>query len=121
MSVKNNDPKGHWRCKTVAFRVSPEEGEMLDMQVQTSGLLKQDFLVQKALNDKVVVHPNIRVQKYISQHLAALTEQLKEVESVSDSSNTLEKIRYLLDMIKQMGGDEKNALPVKAEHSGYKS
>ena len=121
MSVRNKDPKGHWRCKTVAFRVSPEEGEMLDMQVQTSGLLKQDFLVQKALNDKVVVHPNIRVQKYISQHLAALTEQLKEVESVSDSSNTLEKIRYLLDMIKQMGGDEKNALPVKAEHSGYKS
>ena len=121
MSVRNKDPKGHWRCKTVAFRVSPEEGEMLDMQVQTSGLLKQDFLVQKALNDKVVVHPNIRVQKYILEHLAALTEQLKEVESVSESNNTLEKIRYLLDMIKQMGGDEKNALPVKAEHSGYKS
>ena len=40
MSVKNRDPKGHWRCKTVAFRVSPEEGQRLDMQVKTSGSVK---------------------------------------------------------------------------------
>ena len=111
MSVKNNDPKGHWRCKTVAFRLSPEEAEMLDMQVLTSGLLKQDFLAQKALNDKVVVHPNIRVQKYLFQYITALTEELKRLEKINDSSNILEKIRYLLDMVNQMTPNEKNALP----------
>ncbi len=79
---------------------------MLDMQVQTSGMLKQDFLVRKALNDKVVVHPNIRIQKYICQYLKALTEELSRLKQVSDD-DVLDKIRYLLNMIAQMGGDEK--------------
>mgnify|MGYP000273323667 CR=1 FL=1 len=31
MSAKNNDAKGRWRNVTVAFRVSPEENEEINM------------------------------------------------------------------------------------------
>ena len=39
---KNLDYQGRWRSKTVAFRVSEEEGKLLDDCVRLSGLTKQD-------------------------------------------------------------------------------
>ena len=99
MSVKNRDPKGHWRCKTVAFRVSPEEGQRLDMQVKTSGMLKQDFIIKRLLNDEITVRPNVRIQKYLAEYLTEMTAELKRLETVSESSYILENIRYLLELI----------------------
>ena len=102
MSVKNRDPKGHWHCKTVAFRVSPEEGQRLDMQVKTSGMLKQDFIIKRLLNDEITVRPNIRIQKYLAEYLTEMTVELKRLETVSESSYILENIRYLLELIDRL-------------------
>lgn len=102
MSVKNRDPKGHWRCKTVAFRVSPEEGQRLDMQVKTSGMLKQDFIIKRLLNDEITVRPNVRIQKYLAEYLTEMTAELKRLETVSESSYILENIRYLLELIDRL-------------------
>lgn len=102
MSVKNRYPKGHWRCKTVAFRVSPEEGQRLDMQVKTSGMLKQDFIIKRLLNDEITVRPNIRIQKYLAEYLTEMTVELKRLETVSESSYILENIRYLLELIDRL-------------------
>ena len=41
MSAKNLDNHNRWRNKTVAFRVSPEEDEQLEIAVRLSGLTKQ--------------------------------------------------------------------------------
>lgn len=99
MSLKNNDSKGHWRCKTVAFRVSPEEGYTLDMKVNTSGLLKQDYITKKVLDEEIVVKPNSRVQKYLADYLTELTDELRKHEKVETDSYVLENIRYLLELI----------------------
>ena len=40
MSAKNLDNHNRWRNKTVAFRVSPEEDEQLEIAVRLSGLTK---------------------------------------------------------------------------------
>ena len=100
--MKNRDSKGHWRCKTVAFRVSPEEGQRLDMQVKTSGMLKQDFIIKRLLNDEITVRPNIRIQKYLAEYLTEMTVELKRLETVSESSYILENIRYLLELIDRL-------------------
>ncbi|MGO5113807.1 plasmid mobilization protein [Candidatus Avoscillospira sp. LCP25S3_F1] len=100
--MKNRDPKGHWRCKTVAFRVSPEEGQRLDMQVKTSGMLKQDFIIKRLLNDEITVRPNVRIQKYLAEYLTEMTAELKRLETVSESSYILENIRYLLELIDRL-------------------
>ena len=102
MSVKNKDPKGHWRCKTVAFRVSPEEGYRLDMQDRTSGMFKQDFIVKRILDEKIEIHPNIRIQKNIIAYLTELTSELKRLERIEKDSTVLDNIRYLLELTQKL-------------------
>lgn len=53
MSEKRFDNYNRWRSKTVAFRMSPEEADELDVQVALSGLSKQDYLIQCCLIDIV--------------------------------------------------------------------
>ena len=50
MSAKNLDNHNRWRNKTVAFRVSPEEDEQLEIAVRLSGLTKQDYITRRLLN-----------------------------------------------------------------------
>ena len=37
------DQQGRWRNKVVAFRMSPEEDEVLEVKVKLSGLTKQEY------------------------------------------------------------------------------
>ena len=63
MSVKTMDQQGRWRSTTVAFRMSPEENELLNQLVSLSGLTKQDYIIARLLNKKVIVEGNPRVYK----------------------------------------------------------
>ncbi len=47
------DRQGRWRSKTVAFRVSPEENNQLEMKVRLSGMTKQDYIVSR-LTDREI-------------------------------------------------------------------
>ena len=58
MSDKNLGDAGRWRSKTVAFRVSPEEADLIDAQVAMSGLTKQDYITKRLLARDVVVVPS---------------------------------------------------------------
>ena len=49
MLAKRKDDKNRWRNKTVAFRVSPEENDLINTQVALSGLSKQDYIVKRLL------------------------------------------------------------------------
>lgn len=44
MSERVMDRQGRWRNKTVAFRVSPEEDEVLETAVKLSGLTNKTTL-----------------------------------------------------------------------------
>ena len=44
MSAKCLDQQGRWRNKVVAFRMSPEEDELLETTVRLSGLTKQEYI-----------------------------------------------------------------------------
>ena len=55
MSEKARDGQGRWRSKTIAFRISPEENQLLEDFVRLSGLTKQEYLIRRALNREVVV------------------------------------------------------------------
>lgn len=102
MSEKNRDNKNRWRCKTVAFRVSPEEAYRFDMQVKTSGLTKQDYIIKKLLCEEIIIRPNIRIRKYLEDYLAELTNELKRIEKVSSDSDILDNIKYIVELIYKM-------------------
>jgi len=107
LSEKNRDHKGRWRCVTVAFRVSPEEAYSIDMKAKTSGLTKQDYCTMRLQCESIIVHPNIRVQKYVCQYLSELTDELRRLEKIDDQSDeVLEYLRYLLDFISRLSPSE---------------
>lgn len=63
MSEKRFDNYKRWRSKTVAFRMSPEEADELDVQVALSGLSKQDYLIQCCFKHEIkVVCGDVRLQ-----------------------------------------------------------
>ena len=102
MSAKNRDNKQRWRSITIGFRVSPEEAYALDMRVLTSGLTKQDYCTKKVLDEEIVVRPNIRVQKFVCQYLTELTAELKRLEKIEQTSDVLDNIKYLLELISRL-------------------
>lgn len=102
MSAKNCDKHNRWRSITIGFRVSPEEAYALDMRVLTSGLTKQDYCTKKVLDEEVIIRPNIRVQKFVCQYLTELTAELKRLEKIEQTSDVLDNIRYLLELISRL-------------------
>ena len=82
MSAKNLDAKGRWRNITIAFRTTPQEAYRIDMLAKISGYTKQEYITKRLLCEEVVVHPNCRIQKYLSHYLVELTEELKRLQHV---------------------------------------
>lgn len=81
MSLKNRDENNRWRNKTVAFRVSPEEDEQLEIAVKLTGLTKQDYITRRLLCRDVVVQGNPRVYKALRDQLAAVLDELCRIEA----------------------------------------
>ena len=81
MSAKNRDNHNRWRSKTIAFRVSPEENEQIEIAVRLSGLTKQDYITRRLLDRAVVVQGNPRVYKALRYQLAAVLGELRRIEA----------------------------------------
>ena len=81
MSAKNLDKHNRWRNKTVAFRVSPEEDELLEIFVKLSGLPKQDYITRRLLERDVVVQGNPKVYKALRDQFTAVLDELRRIEA----------------------------------------
>ncbi len=105
MSAKNLDNHNRWRNKTVAFRVSPEEDEQLEIAVRLSGLTKQDYITRRLLNRDIVVQGNPRVYKALRDQLAAVLAELRRVEDRagvdSELLDTIQMIAAIMDGMKE--------------------
>ena len=101
---KNLDYKGRWRNKTVAFRVSEEEGKLLDNCVALSGLTKQDYIVRRLQCRDVVVQGNPRVYKALRNQMVEIYEELKRLEKCSTENEeliyTIQLIAEIMNVIK---------------------
>ena len=105
---KNLDYKGRWRNKTIAFRMSEEEGKLLDTQVRLSGLTKQDYIIRRLLCRDIVVQGNPRVYKALRNQMTDIYEELKRLEQCSGEN---EELLYIIQLIAEtMNGlrEEKN-------------
>ena len=98
MSAKNVDNHNRWRNITVAFRVSPEEDQQIEMAVKLTGLTKQDYITRRILCRDVVVQGNPRVYKALRDQFAAVLDELRRIEAGSGVSDEL------LDTINMMAG-----------------
>ena len=86
MSAKNMDKHNRWRSRQVAFRLSPEEADLLDTDV--------------------VVQGNPRVFKALRNQMAEILTQLQRVEAgASPDAELMEVIRYLAKIMDGMKED----------------
>ena len=96
MSEKIYDGQGRWRSHTIAFRISPEENELLNKAVSLSGLTKQEYIIRRVQHRDVVVIGNPRVYKNLRNQLAEVFAELQRIgngEKISD--DLLEVIKLI--------------------------
>lgn len=105
MSLKNRDEHNRWRNKTVAFRVSPEEDEQLEVFVKLSGLTKQDYITRRLLCKDVVVQGNPRVYKALRDQLVVVLDELRRIEAGGAANDelmdTIQMIASIMDGMKE--------------------
>lgn len=106
MSAKNMDKHNRWRSRQVAFRLSPQEADLLDALVKISGLTKQDYITQSLLTNTVMVQGNPRVFKALRDSMAAIHAELQRIEVGSGlNDELLEVIRFIAKIMEGMKED----------------
>ena len=106
MSAKNLDNHNRWRSKTIAFRVSPEENEQIEIAVRLSGLTKQDYITRRLLEQEIVVQGNPRVFKALRNQIAEILSQLQRIEAgAAPADELLDVIRFLVKIMEGMKED----------------
>lgn len=116
---KNLDAKGRWRNRTVAFRVSPEEGKQIDECVRLSGLTKQDYITRRLMCRDIVVQSNPRVYKALRNQMAEIYEELKRLEKFSDENEEmLYTIQLVAETLNGMKEEGERAQPAQRVEGG---
>ncbi|MDY4583528.1 MAG: hypothetical protein SPD81_11875 [Candidatus Faecousia sp.] len=99
MSAKNMDKHNRWRSRQVAFRLSPEEADLLDTYVKLSGLTKQDYITRRLLDTVVVVQGNPRVFKALRNQIAEILSQLQRIEAGATPDAELMEVIWFVSKI----------------------
>ena len=113
MSQKNRDRKGRWRNKTIAFRVSPEENEVLNRKVALSGKTKQDYIINTLLDKEITVLPSPYVIVGIRKEL----RRFIELYGNDISSDDEEIMKLVLQIVNAMAEEKKTKIKTKIENS----
>ena len=76
MSEKNRDNKNRWRNVTIAFRMSPEENEELDLRVKLCGYqTRQEYIIESVLHQKVTAVGNPLMLVQFRKQLRGMTSR----------------------------------------------
>lgn len=103
MSAKNLDKHNRFRSRQVAFRLSPEEADLLDTYVKLSGLTKQDYITSRLLSKDIVVQGNPRVYKALRIQLEDVLMQLHRIAGSSDiGPELMDTIRFISNIMNGM-------------------
>ena len=99
MSAKNLDQHSRWRSKTVAFRVTNEENDLIDRFAALSGMTKQDYIIHRLTCQDVVVQGNPRVHKALKQQMDLLLQELRQLTGTGEIPQELVSVLdYLFRM-----------------------
>lgn len=82
MSAKLKDDKNRWRNKSVGFRVSPEEWDVINDKVRLCGYgKKQDYIMECLANHEITAKGNPLM---LTQFRADLRKMLAELERIDN-------------------------------------
>lgn len=97
------DRQGRWRNKTVAFRMSPEEDELLETKVKLSGMKKQDYIISRLTDQEIIVNGNPKVYKALTRQMTQILNELRRIEAGQMiDEDLLEIIGMITDIMEGM-------------------
>ena len=102
MSEKRLDAKNRWRNVVVAFRMSPEEAQELNVKVALSGLSKQNYIIQCLLKHEIRVVGGMKVARKVRIHLDTILDELQSLDDSDrnvDIEELLVPLRHVLDIL----------------------
>lgn len=77
------------RSKTIAFRVTPELDEQINLIVAASGMTKQDYITKKLLDMDVTVVPSTYTYTALRDEMREVCKQLNRVRNGCEPSERL--------------------------------
>lgn len=96
MAEKNYDKYQRLRSQTIAFRVSPEENEQINIAVSLSGMTKQDYITSKLLDRTINVQASCKVHRAVYDRLTEVLVELKRLETGSSANPELQDNIFLI-------------------------
>ena len=107
MSRPTVDYKGRRRSKTIAFRVSPEEDEVINALVAASSMTKQDYITSRLECRDINVSPNVRVYRMLRDQMRSVYVELRRLRSADGIDERLiELMQVLTRVFIDLGADE---------------
>ena len=67
------------RSKTMAFRCTPEEYELIANMAAWSGMSRQDYIMARLTGTEITVRPSSRTQRALRDSMKGLSERLLAV------------------------------------------
>ena len=101
MSQKIKDDKNRWRNKSVGFRVSPEEWDIVNDKVRLCGYQKkQDYIMDCITKHSVTAKGNPLMLTQFRTDLKKMLAELERINSKEELDEVIEK--ELFESIKTM-------------------
>lgn len=109
---KKRNEHNRLRDIIVNFRVSPQEKEIIDARIKTTGMRKQDYYRQSCMYQKILVTGNIRSFDAIKTEVREIKDIMKVNPDVSSLSTAhLESLKTILEILSYLyGGDDSGKL-----------
>ena len=90
MSKKHLDAEGRFRSKTIAFRLSPQEAEELDLMWRISGYrIKQDYIRDCLFRRRVEAKGNPHMLISMRRTLKEIKEEVESDRYEKETENVL--------------------------------
>ncbi len=68
------------RNKIISFRATGEEAELLDIKVEISGLIKQDYIISSLTSSSLSIKADYRLEDKFSLEIFRLAKLVKNME-----------------------------------------
>lgn len=95
------------RGVTIGFRVTPEQARRIDLIARTSGMAKQDYLYGRAIEEDIIVKPDVRVYKMLRDEMERVYRELRRIRSAEEVDEGLAwTIDFLAREFSAMRGEE---------------
>lgn len=77
------------RSKTIAFRITPELNEQINLIVADSGMTKQDYITSKLLDLEVTIVPSTYTYAALRDEMREVCRQLNRIRNGCEPSERL--------------------------------